>query len=65
MLRIRVSYDDKTERDEALRLVKYLVKVLDTKYDVYTSGKVYKNRKNTGGRIYMNVTPKKHASSRL
>lgn len=57
MLRIRISYDDKAEKGEALRLVRYLVKVLSTKYDVYTS-KVYRNRKNSGGRLYMNLVPK-------
>lgn len=62
-MHIRISYDDSSEKDEALKLVKYLVKVLGSKYTVYASKKVYRNRKNSGGRIYINLAPKGSARS--
>lgn len=59
MLHVRISYDDSSEKEYAIELTKYIVKALSSKYDVETSWKVYKNRRNTGGRIYLNVKPKK------
>lgn len=59
MLHIRVSYDYSSEKAEAQKLVKYLMKMLSSKYDVQSSGKVYRNRRNSGGRIYLNVKPKR------
>lgn len=64
MIRIRISYDDRCEKGEALKLVDYLVEALRSKYSVYTSKKIYKNSKNSGGRIYMNLKPReKHRRS--
>ncbi|MEM3964411.1 MAG: hypothetical protein QW584_01645 [Thermofilaceae archaeon] len=56
MISLRLMYSEKEERREALRLAKLLVKTLEKKgYAVKTDLKVYKNRKNSGGRIYLSL----------
>ncbi|MEM1695161.1 MAG: hypothetical protein QXU26_01550 [Thermofilaceae archaeon] len=56
MITLRLMYSEKEERREALKLAKLLVKTLEKKgYDVKTNLKVYKNRKNSGGRIYLSL----------
>lgn len=57
-MKIRVSFDDHRERVDAIRLARYLVKVLNRRYRVRTTYKVYKNRENSGGRIYIDVEVK-------
>lgn len=59
MISLRLMYSEKEERREALRLAKLLVKTLEKKgYAVKTDLKVYKNRKNSGGRIYLSLERK-------
>jgi len=56
MITLRLMYSEKEERREALKLAKLLMKTLEKKgYAVKTNLKVYKNRKNGGGRIYLSL----------
>lgn len=55
MIQIRVLYTDKDEKREALRVVRRIVRAISKRYEVSTNMKVYKNKRNTGGRIYLTV----------
>lgn len=59
MIHLRIMYDSKEERVEAIRLTKYLMKMMERRgYNVQTNLKIYKNKKNQGGRIYLNIVRK-------
>uniref|UniRef100_A0A7C4H7P6 Uncharacterized protein n=1 Tax=Ignisphaera aggregans TaxID=334771 RepID=A0A7C4H7P6_9CREN len=59
MITIRLMYSEKNEKKEALKLAKYLVKMLEKKgYNVKSNSKIYRNKKNNGGRIYISLEKK-------
>ncbi|MEM1694283.1 MAG: hypothetical protein QXE75_03625 [Sulfolobales archaeon] len=56
MISLRLMYSDKDERKEALKLAKFLMRVLEKRgYIVKSNMKMYKNRRNDGGRIYISL----------
>lgn len=55
MIQIRVLYTDKDEKREALKVVRRIVRAISKRYEVSTNMKVYRNKRNTGGRIYLTV----------
>lgn len=58
MIQLRVMFTEKEERKDAMRIAKKIASALSKRYSVTISKKVYKNRKNNGGRIYMVVVPR-------
>lgn len=59
MLKVRVSFDEKSEAKEAKQLVKKIEKFLSKTYRIRTSSIYWNTRKNIGGgRIYMNLEKK-------
>ena len=67
MLRIRVSFDEKNEKDEALRVAEEIAEMLRGRgYRVWLTRRIYWNRrKGSGGRIYMTVLkPGRRSSAR-
>lgn len=66
MIRVRVSFDEKEELEEAIHIVEKIVKSLSDEYKATRSSKVYWNlrdkemgKENYGGRIYINLERKK------
>ncbi|MEM1829930.1 MAG: hypothetical protein QXH21_08210 [Ignisphaera sp.] len=56
MISLRLMYSDKDERKEVLKLAKFLMRVLEKRgYIVKSNMKMYKNRRNDGGRIYISL----------
>jgi len=69
-LRLRVSFDSKSEAKDAQRLAKKLMRFLEKNYVVEVS-KIYwnlrdkeKGAKDYGGRIYMNLKPRPESKKR-
>jgi len=65
MLRIRVSFDSKSEVREAKKIVDRITKILEKYYDVEVNKRIYWNlrdknegKKDYGGRIYITLKPK-------
>lgn len=56
MISLRLMYNEKEEKKKALKLAKLLIETLEKKgYVVKTNMKIYRNRKNSGGRIYISL----------
>ena len=56
---IRIMWDDFMDKDEAIRLAKKIEDLLVREGYKYTKPKFFRNRKNSGGRIYISITNKK------
>lgn len=56
MISLRLMYNEKEEKKKALKLAKLLIETLEKKgYVAKTNMKIYRNRKNSGGRIYISL----------
>jgi hypothetical protein len=72
MLKIRVSFDNREEADEAYRVIRMLQKCLSKKYTVDVNRKIYWNLRdkkkqkkgNVGGRIYVALRPRPDSRKR-
>jgi hypothetical protein len=55
MVSIRVMWDSEKEEQDARYVVEKIKKAFKLKRWSYSVSKVYKNRRNSGGRIYINL----------
>jgi len=64
-VRIRVSFDSKSEMEEAMRVVNEIARVLKKRYSVIVNKRIYwnlrdkkKGKEDYGGRIYITLKSK-------